>query len=212
MNPESYAETCGPARPFITRRSRKQALAKGEESGQRPACPRGLYRLRLAETACSRSNRSAGRRATRGTRVFLPRVTPAGSKREGARIFARPKVFTAGSKPIHSGVADLPARRRPIQTWCEAQWENLTAWNSGREPSRRDGGVVPPGGLQISFQFTSYYRHRPTDEIDCLLIRAQGMARYVADGVRRCRLTGYDWIVETARGRSRGAELCVFEG
>src|SRR5262249_40975466 len=35
-------------------------------------------------------------------------------------------------------------------------------------------------------------------DIECLLIRAQEMARYVADGVLDAGLTGQDWIAEHA--------------
>jgi ATP phosphoribosyltransferase len=38
-------------------------------------------------------------------------------------------------------------------------------------------------------------------EIECMLIRAQEMARYVADGVLDAGLTGRDWIAEHTAGR-----------
>jgi len=57
-------------------------------------------------------------------------------------------------------------------------------------------------GYKISFSSRSYYPTIDDDEIDCLLIRAQEMARYVEDGALDAGLTGYDWIVET------GADVC----
>jgi len=52
-------------------------------------------------------------------------------------------------------------------------------------------------GYKISFSSRSYYPSVNDDEIECLLIRAQEMARYVADGVLDAGLTGHDWVVET---------------
>src|SRR6185503_8480122 len=39
-------------------------------------------------------------------------------------------------------------------------------------------------------------------DIDCMLIRAQEMARYVSDGVLDAGLTGQDWIAEHAAGNT----------
>ena len=42
----------------------------------------------------------------------------------------------------------------------------------------------------------SYFPAVDDPEIECMLIRAQEMARYVEDGVLDAGLTGYDWVVE----------------
>ena len=52
-------------------------------------------------------------------------------------------------------------------------------------------------GYKINFSSRSYYPTIDDDEIECLLIRAQEMARYVAEGVLDAGITGYDWIQET---------------
>ncbi|GAB6165013.1 ATP phosphoribosyltransferase [Thermostilla marina] len=52
-------------------------------------------------------------------------------------------------------------------------------------------------GYKITYASRSYYPSIDDDEIECMLIRAQEMARYVEDGVLDAGLTGYDWIVET---------------
>jgi ATP phosphoribosyltransferase len=57
-------------------------------------------------------------------------------------------------------------------------------------------------GYKIAFGSRSYYPTIDDDEIECLLIRAQEMARYVQDGALDAGLTGHDWIVET------GADVC----
>jgi len=52
-------------------------------------------------------------------------------------------------------------------------------------------------GYKITFSSRSYYPTIDDEDVECLLIRAQEMARYVADGVLDAGLTGHDWIVET---------------
>ncbi|MGD0655573.1 MAG: ATP phosphoribosyltransferase [Thermoguttaceae bacterium] len=51
-------------------------------------------------------------------------------------------------------------------------------------------------GYKITFGARSYYPTIDDDEIECLLIRAQEMARYVENGVLDAGLTGHDWIIE----------------
>ena len=52
-------------------------------------------------------------------------------------------------------------------------------------------------GYNITFSSRSYYPQIDDEEIDCLLIRAQEMARYVEQGILDAGITGHDWIVET---------------
>ena len=52
-------------------------------------------------------------------------------------------------------------------------------------------------GYAISFTSRSYYPAIDDDEIDCMMIRAQEMARYVEQGVLDAGITGHDWVVET---------------
>ncbi len=52
-------------------------------------------------------------------------------------------------------------------------------------------------GYRIKFSSRSYYPQLDDDEIECLLIRAQEMARYVEQGILDAGITGHDWIVET---------------
>jgi ATP phosphoribosyltransferase len=51
-------------------------------------------------------------------------------------------------------------------------------------------------GFNIYVSSRSYYPSIDDPEIECLLIRAQEMARYVAAGVIDAGLTGRDWIAE----------------
>lgn len=62
-------------------------------------------------------------------------------------------------------------------------------------------------GYRIIFSSRSYYPTIDDAEIDCLLIRAQEMARYVQDGVLDVGLTGYDWVMETGADVHEVCEL-----
>ncbi len=52
-------------------------------------------------------------------------------------------------------------------------------------------------GYRITFSSRSYYPAIDDQEIECLLIRAQEMARYVEQGILDAGITGYDWVFET---------------
>lgn len=52
-------------------------------------------------------------------------------------------------------------------------------------------------GYRVSFSSRSYYPTIDDDEIECLLIRAQEMARYVSEGILDAGITGHDWVKET---------------
>ncbi|MGD0382495.1 MAG: ATP phosphoribosyltransferase [Thermoguttaceae bacterium] len=62
-------------------------------------------------------------------------------------------------------------------------------------------------GYKITFGARSYYPTIDDDEIECLLIRAQEMARYVENGVLDAGLTGYDWIMENGANIHEVTEL-----
>ena len=52
-------------------------------------------------------------------------------------------------------------------------------------------------GFNIATSSRSYFPSIDDPEIECMLIRAQEMARYVEDGVLDAGLTGRDWVLET---------------
>jgi len=52
------------------------------------------------------------------------------------------------------------------------------------------------GGFDIQVGSRSYFPTVDDEELDCVLIRAQEMARYVEDGVLDAGLTGRDWVAE----------------
>jgi ATP phosphoribosyltransferase len=51
-------------------------------------------------------------------------------------------------------------------------------------------------GFNIYASPRSYFPSIDDPDIECMLIRAQEMARYVADGVLDAGLTGFDWVME----------------
>jgi ATP phosphoribosyltransferase len=78
---------------------------------------------------------------------------------------------------------------------------------SKSEPRLRVG--IPKGSLQETTQKLfvragydlrisgrSYYPTIDDRELECILIRPQEMARYVAQGILDCAITGLDWILE----------------
>jgi len=62
-------------------------------------------------------------------------------------------------------------------------------------------------GWRISVNSRSYYPTIDDPEIECMLVRAQEMARYVGSGALDAGITGKDWILETSGAVEEIAEL-----
>src|SRR5881398_327221 len=62
-------------------------------------------------------------------------------------------------------------------------------------------------GYVITTSSRSYFPAIDDPEIECMLIRAQEMARYVEDGVLDAGLTGRDWVEENAAHVETVADL-----
>jgi ATP phosphoribosyltransferase len=56
-------------------------------------------------------------------------------------------------------------------------------------------------GFNININSRSYFPSIDDPEIECMLIRAQEMTRYVCEGVLDAGLTGLDWVAEHRYGR-----------
>src|SRR5262249_45536719 len=69
------------------------------------------------------------------------------------------------------------------------------------------GDLFRKAGYKITFASRSYYPGIDDPEIQCTLIRAQEMPRYVQDGSLDCGLTGYDWVLENDAKVKEVAEL-----
>jgi ATP phosphoribosyltransferase len=66
------------------------------------------------------------------------------------------------------------------------------------------GRLFALAGWRVSFSGRTYYPASDDPELECVLIRAQEMARYVEQGVMDCGITGLDWVREN---RSKVKEL-----
>jgi len=62
-------------------------------------------------------------------------------------------------------------------------------------------------GFEITVNPRSYFPHIDDEQIECMLIRAQEMARYVEDGILDAGLTGKDWILENQSAVVEVADL-----
>ncbi|HEY1482652.1 MAG TPA: ATP phosphoribosyltransferase [Candidatus Acidoferrum sp.] len=62
-------------------------------------------------------------------------------------------------------------------------------------------------GWKVTISSRSYVPNIDDGEINCLLVRAQEMARYVASGALDAGITGHDWVVETQADVIELAEL-----
>jgi ATP phosphoribosyltransferase len=58
------------------------------------------------------------------------------------------------------------------------------------------GDLFRKAGYKITFGARSYYPTIDDPEMECTLVRAQEMPRYVENGSFDCGLTGYDWVLE----------------
>ena len=52
-------------------------------------------------------------------------------------------------------------------------------------------------GFLITVAERSYFPAIDDPDIECMMVRAQEMARYIEDGALDCGLTGHDWVVES---------------
>jgi ATP phosphoribosyltransferase len=57
--------------------------------------------------------------------------------------------------------------------------------------------LLAKAGLQVYVSPRSYFASTDDPDIECMLIRAQEMARYVEHGALDAGMTGYDWVRES---------------
>jgi ATP phosphoribosyltransferase len=93
---------------------------------------------------------------------------------------ARPLGQNSGSKSLEQGKLRLGIPKGSLESSTVQLFENA--------------------GYKILINSRSYFPTIDDPEIECMLIRAQEMARYVGDGVLDAGLTGMDWIAEHQLG------------
>ena len=64
-------------------------------------------------------------------------------------------------------------------------------------------------GWRVRVPERSYYPQIDDPEIECILIRAQEMARYVEHGAMDCGITGIDWVLESRAKVKELADLAA---
>lgn len=62
-------------------------------------------------------------------------------------------------------------------------------------------------GWRITVNSRSYFPSIDDPEIECLMVRAQEMPRYVQTGALDAGITGRDWVLETGADVTEVAEL-----
>ncbi len=67
--------------------------------------------------------------------------------------------------------------------------------------------LLARAGWKVTLSSRSYVPAIDDPEMDCLLVRAQEMARYVESGALDAGITGHDWVVETRADVLELAEL-----
>src|SRR6516162_11578111 len=67
--------------------------------------------------------------------------------------------------------------------------------------------LLARAGLQFYVSPRSYFAATNDPDIECMLIRAQEMARYVEHGALDAGITGYDWVMESGLGGVTVADL-----
>ncbi|HEY4977940.1 MAG TPA: ATP phosphoribosyltransferase [Candidatus Acidoferrum sp.] len=67
--------------------------------------------------------------------------------------------------------------------------------------------LLARAGWKVTISSRSYVPTIDDDEMECLLVRAQEMARYVESGALEAGITGHDWVVETKANVVELAEL-----
>jgi len=67
--------------------------------------------------------------------------------------------------------------------------------------------LLARAGWKITLGSRSYVPTIDDAEIECLMVRAQEMARYVETGALDAGITGHDWVVETGANVEEMAEL-----
>ncbi len=69
------------------------------------------------------------------------------------------------------------------------------------------GKLFGLAGYNIRFPERSYYPEIDDPELECILIRAQEIARYVEQGVLDAGITGIDWVIENGANVKELADL-----
>ena len=187
MNGEALARTRESGYATFFSRTRQALWTKGETSGNRLA-------VRSIQTDCDDDTllvrvipEGSGRVCHTGTRTCFekgPRESFPGGRETGVSVPERKLGFPfrpETTPEVLSGVLRLGIPKGSLQ---EATIQ-----------------LFARAGFVVHASARSYFPTIDDPEISVMLIRAQEMARYVADGVLDAGLTGQDWIAEYAAAK-----------
>ena len=119
------------------------------------------------------------------------------------------KVEALGPGVCHNGYESCFFRRLEDGQWVESEPRTYDPARRLRRQAVKLKLGIPKGSLEnatidlfrragfnITTSSRSYFPAIDDPEIECMLIRAQEMARYVEDGILDAGLTGRDWVEE----------------
>ena len=172
MNEEAFRKTVETGFATFYSRSRKKLWLKGETSGHRLVVKEISTDCDQRRRAGARWKRSAPASATKATRAASSGGwTTANGGRSEPRTYDPNAVYGGKRMKLKLGIP-------------KGSLENATV------------DLFRRAGFNITTSSRSYFPAIDDPEIECMLIRAQEMARYVEDGVLDAGLTGRDWVEE----------------
>jgi ATP phosphoribosyltransferase len=168
LNPVSYAKTLESGFVTFWSRTRQKLWMKGETSGNR-------LRVVSASTDCDND-------------TLLFRVVV-----EGDGLVCHEGTVSCFTKPLPAG----QAIRKPATRKRKSVANKLRLGIPKGSLQDATIALFKRAGWNIYADGRSYFPSIDDPEIECMLIRAQEMARYVDHGVLDAGLTGIDWVVES---------------
>ena len=98
-----------------------------------------------------------------------------------------------GGVVCHTGTRSCFTTELPIAAATAAS-DETAAGNSEGQSARGHADAAGPGWAQVYVNPRSYFASTNDPAIECMLIRAQEMARYVEHGALDAGITGLDWV------------------
>ena len=172
MNEQAWGITQATGYVTFFSRTRNTLWTKGETSGNRLAVRQMFIGLRRGHGA---HQGGAGRRRQRLSYRRAVLLLYRGARVGGERSRRTSRRRRGGAMKLRLGIPKGSLEASTVQLFQRA-------------------------GFNILVSTRSYFPSIDDPEIECMLIRAQEMARYVADGVLDAGLTGMDWIAEHQLG------------
>ena len=189
MNSASLAETQRSGEVVFFSRSRNKLWKKGESSGH-------VLRVRELRVDCDAD-------------ALLVRVEAVGPGvcHEGYRSCFFRELQSDGSAKITEERTFAP---ETVYGQAETGEKNMSCLKLGIPKGSLQEATLElfaRAGWKITISSRSYVPTIDDPEIECLMVRAQEMARYVETGALDAGITGHDWVVETGAAVDELSEL-----